>query len=185
MRQFPGAQAAWLAGVTAGGVASSVGATVAAGDDTAAAVRLDLTGATARRGALRRTAARGGVAARGGARRRAVRLRAARCAAAARLRLRSGFAGAAAALRLALPLAGAPFFSFLAPEPSFWARRTRFQTLRAAAECLRARFLRVVLGLCGWGVGAFGFLWGCCWFCRARGGGVFVGLRVRVRQSWI
>ena len=138
-RRFPGAQAARSAGVTAGGAASSAGATVAVDDDTTAAVRVDLTGATARRGALRRAAARGAVAARGGARRRTVRLRAARCAAAARLGLRAGFAGAAAALRLAPRLAGAPFFFFAAPEPSFWARRARFQTLRAAAECLRAR----------------------------------------------
>src|SRR6266404_1129502 len=139
MRQFPGAQAAWLVGVTAGGAASSAGATVGAGDDTTAAVRVDFAGATARRGALRRTAARGAVAARFGARRRAVRLRAVRCAAAACLGLRTGFAGTAAALRLARRLAGAPFLSFLAPEPSFWARRARFQTLRAAAEYLRAR----------------------------------------------
>src|SRR5881392_2408051 len=62
---------------------------------------------------------------------RTVRFGAARCAAAARL---------ATGLRLALRLArGAPFFSFPGPEPSFWARRARFQTLRAAAECLRAR----------------------------------------------
>ena len=94
MRQFPGAQAAWLVGVTAGGAASSAGATLGAGDDTTAAVRVDLTGATARRGALRRTAARGAVAARGGARRRAVRFRAVLCAVAARLGLRTGFAGA-------------------------------------------------------------------------------------------
>src|SRR6266853_527310 len=109
MRQFPGAQAAWLVGVTAGGAASSAGVTVAAGDDITAAVRVDLTGATARRGALRRTAARGAVAARGGARRRAVRLRAVLCAVAARLGSPTGFAGAAATLRLARRLAGAPF----------------------------------------------------------------------------
>src|SRR6267154_1712903 len=138
MRQFPGAQAAWLVGVTAGGAASSAGATVGAGDDTTAVVRVDLARATARRGALRRAAARGAVAARCGARRRAVRLRAVRCAAAC-LGLRTGFAGTAAALRLARRLAGAPFLSLLAPEPSFWARRARFQTLRAAAEYLRAR----------------------------------------------
>ena len=125
-------------GVTAGGAAASAGATVAAGDDTTAAVRVDLAGATARRDALRRTAARGAVAARRVARRRAVRLRAVLCAAAARLGLRAGFSGAAAGLRLALRLPGARFFCFPDPE-SFWARRARFQTLRAAAECLRAR----------------------------------------------
>src|SRR6266853_406800 len=120
MRQFPGAQAAWLVGVTAGGAASSAGVTVAAGDDTTAAVRLDLTGATARRGALRRTAARGGVAARGGARRRAVRLRAARCAAAARLRLRSRSAlGTAPGRRafLLLPGPGAVLLGSAYPLP--------------------------------------------------------------------
>src|SRR2546423_10836155 len=62
---------------------------------------------------------------------RTVRFGAARCAAAVRL---------ATGLRLALGLArGAPFFSLSGPEPSFWARRARFQTLRAAAECLRGR----------------------------------------------
>src|SRR5437773_48945 len=109
-----------------------------------------LTGATGRRGAVRLTAGRGAAAARGRARRvlrprgvaralravRAVRCGAARCAAAGRLGLRSGFAGCAADLRLAR---GAPFFAVLDPESCFWARRARFQTLRAAAECLRAR----------------------------------------------
>src|SRR6266566_4625389 len=139
MRQIPGLQAAWSAGVTARGAPLSVGAPVAAGGDATAAVRVRLTGATARRGAVRLTAGRGAAAARGRARRvlrprvaaralravRAVRCGAARCAAAGRLGLRSGFAGCAADLRLAR---GAPFFAVLDPESCFWARRARFQT---------------------------------------------------------
>src|SRR5437879_3658868 len=120
MRQIPGLQAAWSAGVTAKGAPSTVGASIAAGGDTTAAVRVGLTGATARRGAVRLTADRGAAATRGRARRvrrprvaarRVARaLRAVRCAAAGRLGLRSGFAGCAADLRLAR---GAAFFAVL------------------------------------------------------------------------
>jgi hypothetical protein len=123
---------------------SSAGA--AAGGDTggaaarAAAWRRRSRGA----GAVRRTAIRVAAAARGLAPRvlrrvvavRAVRFGAARRAAAARLGLRAGLADAAADLGLAR---GAALFAALDPGLSFWARRARFQTLRAAAECLRAR----------------------------------------------
>src|SRR5438034_6090940 len=84
--------------------------------------------------AVRLTAGRGAAAARGRAR-RVLRPRVARRVARA-LRAVRGFAGCAADLRLAR---GAPFFAVLDPESCFWARRARFQTLRAAAECLRAR----------------------------------------------
>jgi hypothetical protein len=136
-------QAAWSAGLTAKGPPSSAGVAAGAGDDAGTAVRA---AAWRRRGrgADRRTAARGAAAARVVVRRglrgvaalRAVRFGAARCAAAGRLGLRVGFAGAAADLRLARC---ADFFTTLDPGLSFWARRARFQTLRAAAECLRAR----------------------------------------------
>src|SRR6266403_5037998 len=111
----PSLQAAWSAGVTAKGAPSSAGAAAGAG------------------GALVVEAAR---RARRGARRvrrrvvalPAVRFGAARCAAAGRL--------AAAELRFAR---AAAFFTTLDPGLSFWARRARFQTLRAAMDCLRAR----------------------------------------------
>src|SRR6266403_5098565 len=129
----PRHQAAWSAGVTAKGAPSSAGAAAGA---RRARTRAGLAGATAPRGALRRTAARGAAGARGVAGRalrrivelRAARFGAARCAVAARL--------AAADLRFAR---GAAFFTTLDPGLSFWARRARFHTLRAAAECLRAR----------------------------------------------
>jgi hypothetical protein len=148
MRQIPGLQAAWSAGVTVNGAPSSAGAAAggALGVEAVrrARTRAGLTGATAGRGAVRRTAARVAAAARGLVRRvlrrvaalRAVRFGAARRAAARRLGLRAGSADAAADLRLAR---GAAFFATLDPGLSFWARRARFQTLRAAAECLRAR----------------------------------------------
>src|SRR5260370_32341337 len=128
MRQIPGLQAAWSAGVTAKGAPSSAGALFDSGD-AAAAAGAGLTGATARRGAGRRTAPGGAAGAGGVARRvprrvvalRAVRFGSARCAAAGRW------------------ARGAAFFAILDPESSFWARRARFQTLRATAECLRAR----------------------------------------------
>ena len=136
MRQSLSLQAAWSAGVTAKGAPSSAGAAAGAGGA--------LVVEAARRGALRRTAARGAAGARGVARRvrrrvvalRAVRFGAARCAAAGRLGLRAGLADAAAGLRFTR---GAAFFTTLDPGLSFWARRARFHTLRAAAECLRAR----------------------------------------------
>src|ERR1700716_3678427 len=106
MRQIPGLQAAWSAGVTAKGAPSFAG--VAAGGALVVAAgrragtRERLTGATAGRGAVRRTEARVAAAARGLARRvrrrvvalRAARFGAARRAAAGRLGVRAGFGAA-------------------------------------------------------------------------------------------
>src|SRR3984893_18170904 len=106
MRQIPGPQAAWSAGVTAKGAPSSSGTAAGAG------------------GAPVVEAGRGARTGGGWA------------GAAGRFGLRAAFPDAAADLRLPR---GAAFFATLDPGLSFWARRARFQTLRAAAECLRAR----------------------------------------------